>query len=446
MPKVALPVLDYRNYQEPLIRYMRGGVNDSMPLEEQKERRRHKRAVWVAHRRSGKDVSCWQYLVEAAISDIGTYFYCLPEFTHARRVIWEGMLYDGRRFISLIPSEFVASRNESQMKIELVNGSIIQLVGSDQYDRLVGTNPKGVVFSEYSITHPMAWQYLRPILAANGGWAIFNGTPRGKNHFYEMLQKAKQDPTWFWSVDTADTTGVLSEEILAKEKKEMNKDMYLQEYFCSFDAANQGAYYSEQLVSLRNQHRICKVPYDPQLSVYTAFDPGDAVTAVVYFQIHGKEIRIIDAQEFYSPSVEHIFTTITSKPYMYAGHYVPFDATISKMQLGMSIKTQLEQLGMQNIQDLSQQRSKMDGIKLVQTAFASFWIDEKLENTVVESLSNYAPKYFEERETYASEPEHNWASHMSDAVRYMVIAINEFLSSIEEESIHSYHSSSPRLG
>ena len=426
---INLPVLEYREYQKPLIRYMRGGLTPEMTREERSECRKRKKAVWVAHRRSGKDVTCWQYLVEAASEDKGTYFYCLPEFTHSRRVIWEGMLNDGKRFLDLVPSGIVKDRNESQMKIELKNGSIIQLVGSDQYDRLVGTNPKGIVFSEYSLTHPMAYQILRAILAANGGWVIFNGTPRGKNHFHEILEQAKKDPSWFWSVDTAATTNVLSQETLDKEKSEMDIDIFNQEYYCSFDAASKGAYYSEQIMSLREQKRMCKVPYDPKLMVYTAFDPGDAVTALVYFQVYGKEYRIIDAEEFYSPSVEHLFTTITQKPYKYAKHFVPFDATIFKMTIGMSIMQQLQKLGLQNVYDLPQEKSKMNGIKLVQSAFASFWIDERLEKTVMEPLANYAPKYSETRDAYSSEPDHNWASHMSDAVRYMVIAIQQHLSS-----------------
>ena len=384
-----------------------------------------KRAVWVAHRRCGKDVTCWEYLIEAATEIVGTYYYCLPEFTHARRVIWEGMLNDGIRFIDLIPKALVKSTNESQMKIELVNGSIIQLVGSDQYDRLVGTNPKGIVFSETSIQHPMAWQILRPILAANGGWAIFNGTPRGKNHFHDLLLQAKADPSWFWSVDTAATTGVLSAEVLDKERAEMDHDVFLQEYYCSFDAAIKSAYYTEQLKDLREQKRLCKVPYEPALPVFTASDPGDVVYSIVYFQVHGKEVRIIDANELYSPSPETIYSTIKSKPFRtYGKHYFPNDASIKKMAAGQkSHIMQLAEAGLTDMCPLPQEQSKMDGIKLVQSHFPSFWIDEKLEMSVVEPLSSYAPKYHDSRQTYSSEPDHNWASHMSDAVRYMTIAL-----------------------
>jgi len=428
---------------------MRGGMTNDMTKDERDECRKRKNAVWVAHRRSGKDVTCFQYVIEAAIEDKGTYFYCLPEFTHARRVIWEGMLNDGMRFLDLVPKEIIKNKNESQMKIELVNGSIIQMVGSDQYDRLVGTNPKGIVFSEYSITHPMAWQILRPILAMNGGWVIFNGTPRGKNHFWEILEQAKSEEDWFWSVDTVTSTNILSSDILAKEKRQMDIDIFNQEYHCSFDAAAKGAYYSEQIISFREQNRLCKVPYDPLLVVYTAFDPGDAVTAIVYFQVYGKEIRIIDADEFYSPSVEHIYTTITQKGYNYGNHFLPSDAKVKQMHKydSASFIDQLEELGLQNILPLPQQSKKMAGIMQVKTAFASLWIDDSLEKKVLEPLSNYAPKYSETRLTYSDEPDHNWASHMSDSVRYMVIAIHEHLNfNTDYDDRPIYRSPSPRLG
>ena len=411
---IELPVLDYRDYQKPIIKYMREGG---------------KRAVWVAHRRSGKDVTCWEYVIEQAAEIVGLYYYCLPEFTHARRVIWEGVLNDGNRFLSLVPDEIVKSKNDQQMKIELINGSIIQLVGSDQYDRLIGTNPRGIVFSEYSVTHPMAWLILRPILAANGGWAIFNGTPRGKNHFHDILLQAKTEPNWFWAVDTVGTTKAIPEEVLATEKREMDSDVFMQEYWCSFDAALKGAYYSEQIAALRDQNRLCRVPYDNKLVVYTAFDPGDSVTSMVFFQVYGKEIRIIDAEEFSCPSVESIYTFLTQKPYNYGKHFLPFDATVSQMASGMSILEQLRKLGLQNVVDLPQETSKMDGIMLVKTAFPSFWIDQSLEKKVINPLSSYAPKYSETKHTYSTEPEHNWASHMSDAVRYMVIALRQISTS-----------------
>lgn len=430
---VDIPLVDYREYQKPFIRYMRNGG---------------KRAVKVWHRRSGKDLTDWQYIAEAAIQEQGGYFYCLPEFTHARKVIWEGMMNEGTRFIDLIPEEITKKRHEAEMKIELVNGSIIRLVGSDQYDRLVGTNPKGIVFSEYSLTHPMAWNIMRPILAANDGWAVFNGTPRGKNHMYDIAEYAKGEESWYYSLLTVDDTNVVPQNVLIQEKREMDMDVFNQEYYCSFDAATLGAYYSEQIMLMRKQERVCRVPYEEILPVYTAFDPGDNTTAIVFFQVYGKEIRFIDAEEFFSPSVEGIYQFLKEKPYNYGAHFLPFDATVNKMSLGMSVIEQLRGMGLENIQDLPQQKSKMDGIKLVQSAFSRLWVDSSLEKKLITPLSSYAPKFSETRNTFSPEPEHNWASHISDAVRYAIIAINQYLSSLKKEEYteHKIYIPRSRLG
>lgn len=422
MTNITLPVLDYREYQLPLVRYMQSDIP-------------RKRAVVIMHRRAGKDVMCWQVIVEMAIQEKGLYYYCLPEYNQSRRVVWDAIMNNGMTFLDLIPKELVTDRNESQMKITLVNGSIIQLVGSDQYDRLVGTNPKGIVFSEFSITHPMAWQIMRPMLAMNGGWAIFNGTPRGKNHLWDILNTAKENKDWYHCVLTADDTKILSKEILEDERRQMDHDVFLQEYYASFDAAIKGAYYTEHLAAMRQQGRLCKVPYETKLPVYTAFDPGDSTTAIVFFQVVGKEIRIIDAHESYNPSVESIYSYLTSKPYTYGRHFLPFDASVHQMASGMSISTQLIKLGLQNVYVPDKpEKSKMDGIMQVKSAFASFWIDEKLEKTLVESLANYAPKFYEKRNSYSDEPDHNWASHFCDAVRYLVINLPSLTSNFTSKA------------
>lgn len=411
MSEVVLPhAFKYRPYQKEVREFIHNGG---------------KLAVQVWNRRAGKDLTDFNIIIEQAIQVAGNYWYSLPEYNQARKAIWEGVTKDGVRYLECVPKEIVSKMSNHEMKIELVNGSIVRMVGSDQYNSLLGAGLKGVVHSEFSISNPLMRDYIRPMIAETGGWEIINGTPRGKNHLFDVYQAAKNNPKALASLLTVDDTQSISREVLEQERNAMDRDTFLQEYYCSFDAAIKGAYYSDQIASMREQKRVCKVPYDPKLMVYTAFDPGDSVTAIVYFQVYGKEVRVIDADEFYSPSVEHIFTTIEQKPYSYAKHFLPFDATVHKMQLGKSIMKQLQDLGLKNVQDLPQQKTKMSGIKLVQSAFSGFWIDESLEKKVMEPLSAYAPAFSKLRNTYASEPEHNWASHMSDAVRYMVIALQD---------------------
>jgi hypothetical protein len=196
-----------------------------------------KRAILIHHRRAGKDKVCFNFMVKKAFQRVGTYFYFLPEFRQAKRVIWDNIDNDGFKMLDHIPKEVIKKTNASELKIELINGSIIQLLGADVFDKSgVGTNPIGVVFSEFPIVRPEVWGYVRPILAVNGGWAVFNGTPRGQNHAYNMLQMAKMNPDeWFTQVLTVDDTGVLTPEQIESERGSgMPQQLIDQEYYCKF--------------------------------------------------------------------------------------------------------------------------------------------------------------------------------------------------------------------
>jgi len=193
------------------------------------------RAVIVWHRRAGKDKTCFNYMFTRAMQRVGTYFYLLPEASQAKKVIWDNIDNDGFKMLSHIPQEAIKAVNNTELKVELVNGSIIQLIAGNEFkERGVGTNPVGIVFSEYSVMSPSAWEFISPILAANDGWAIFNFTPRGKNHAHTLLMRAKENPKWFTQVLTVDDTSVLSKEILDEEKRNNPEAFIKQEYYCSF--------------------------------------------------------------------------------------------------------------------------------------------------------------------------------------------------------------------
>lgn len=210
-----------REYQLPLLKALDKGI---------------KRAIIVWNRRSGKDKVCFNYMVKKACERVGTYFYFLPEYTQARKVIWDNIDNDGFKMLDHIPPELIKKTNDTTLKVELVNGSIIQLLGADTFSKSgVGTNPIGVVMSEYSVNNPEVWNFIRPILAVNGGWIIFNFTPRGQNHAYKLLEMAKDNPEWFTEVLTVNETKVLSPEDIERERREgMSEAMIDQEYFCKF--------------------------------------------------------------------------------------------------------------------------------------------------------------------------------------------------------------------
>jgi hypothetical protein len=192
-----------------------------------------KRAVIEWHRRSGKDVTCWNYLIKQAVAEKGNYYYFFPTGEQARQALWENIENDGFRMINHIPNELINRRLDQQMFVELKNGSTIKVIGSDKFEqRNVGTNPKGVVFSEYSITEPQVWGFVRPILKVNKGWAIFNFTPRGVNHAVKTYQIGKEN-NWFTETLTIDDTKVMTKEEYEQELAEgMPQDLAEQEYYC----------------------------------------------------------------------------------------------------------------------------------------------------------------------------------------------------------------------
>ncbi len=197
---------------ETIIRLNKFKVRDyQRPLFEAFISRKFTRYLVVWPRRAGKDVVAFNLILRAALRRVGVYFYIFPTYSQAKKVIFDSITNTGERFSDYIPTELLVSCNSSELKYTLSNGSIIQLVGSDNIDSLVGTNPQGIIYSEYAIQSPLAYQFLRPILLGNGGWAMFVSTPRGKNHLWELFQIAQNSEEWFCSKLTVDDTQHISQ-------------------------------------------------------------------------------------------------------------------------------------------------------------------------------------------------------------------------------------------
>ena len=259
-----------RLYQRPLWKYLSSGGT---------------RAVAVWHRRSGKDSLAINWTSKAVMQRVGVYWHMLPLNTQARKVIWDGIDKQGRRLIyQAFPPEIIKAVNSQEMKIEFINGSIWQCVGSDNYNALVGGNPVGVVFSEYSIADPAAWDFIRPILAENGGWALFIYTPRGHNHGYTLYNQAKQ-AGWFTELLTVEQTGAVPLSAVDDERKAgMSEAMIQQEFYCSFEAVSEEEL---KLISFEAAQKAldAEVMQSEQLPLIVGVDParfGDDKTAIAF--------------------------------------------------------------------------------------------------------------------------------------------------------------------
>lgn len=220
-----------RDYQIPLLNALNNGA---------------KRLVIVLPRRHGKDLTAFHGLVREALKIKGVYHYCLPTYTQAKKVIWDGITTEQRKFLEYIPDVLVKNYNSAELKLELMNDSIIQFIGTENLDAIRGTNPRGVVFSEYAYMAPDVFDAIySPILRGNGGFAIFISTPLGMNHFYSMLLTAKQkvaegNPEWFWQHQSSLELGVLTQYELDEERNRLPTHLFEQEYMCKFvDGASQ---------------------------------------------------------------------------------------------------------------------------------------------------------------------------------------------------------------
>ena len=398
----------------------------------------YKRYVGIWHRRAGKDKSAINLVVSEMVKNVGGYFYFFPTYSQAKKVIWDGIdPRTGLKYLDHFPKQLLAKEpNNTEMKIELKNGSFFQLVGTDNFNSIMGTNPRGCVFSEYSLQDPRAWDYIRPILRENGGWAAFIYTPRGKNHGFQLFRMAQQEPDWYTELLTVrntkreDGTPVITESDIEKDRAEGMEDSLIeQEYYCSFEGSIQGAYYSKQIKKAHEDKRICSVPYEPKHPVDTFWDLGMNDTMAIWFvQTIGKERRVIDYYEQNNEGLLHYAKVLKDKGYLYGDHYMPHDVEVRELGTGVSRKETAEGMGIKPI--ITVERAKNidavnNGIEAARNVFSSCWFDEKKCNRGLMSLENYHKEYDEEKKVYHNRPYHDWSSNGADAFRTFAVGYKE---------------------
>ena len=345
----------------------------------------------------------------------------MPTYSQAKKVIWDASTNDGQRILDYLPIEFVAQKNQQEMKIRLNNGSLFQLIGSDNIDSLMGTNPKIVVFSEYALQAPAAWDFIRPILKVNNGIAIFISTPRGRNHFYELYQMALSQPDWFVQTLTYKDTGVLNDDDIKKELLEgMSEELVQQEYMCSFDRGVDGAFYAKLITKMYQDDRIIPLSYDPYKLVHTSFDLGwDDCTSIIFFQIDGEHIKIIDCEEHSNKTLNFYKNLLLEKGYKYGTHLFPHDVEhVDGLSTGLTRKELLED--MQIPVTVVPRSFIVDGIEAVKVLLSSkIYINSNKCDKLIKSLENYHREYDEKKKIYGNKPLHNWSSHYCDSIRYL---------------------------
>jgi len=362
-------------------------------------------------------------MIRAAITYQGPYGlfgYVAPYRSQAKAVAWQ--------YFKEFAQPIISSVNEQELTITLINNSQIRLYGAETADAMRGLGFSGVYMDEFGDFKPSAFgNVIRPALSDKQGWAVFGGTPKGKNQFWEIYETAQRIPNeWFLLRLPASTSGLLPQSELAAAKAQLAEDQYLQEYECSFEAAILGAFYGTEMRQAQDQGRITRVPYDPNLPTYTAFDLGYRDdTAVWFYQPSRGEIRVIDYFAVSGADIHDIAEHIVSKPYKYAKHFLPHDARAKSLQTGRSIIEQLAAyLGTANlavVPDIGVQ----NGIQAVRMTLPRVWFDAEKCRDGIEALRQYQREYDEDKKAFRQSPRHDWTSHPSDAFRMLAVSWQE---------------------
>lgn len=431
-PKRAAPSLDIpangwhpRDYQLPLWDYMENGG---------------KRAVAVWHRRSGKDEVALHWTATAAMQRVGTYWHLLPQANQARRAIWEANNpHTGlRRIDECFPRTIRARESANEMMIRFTNGSSWQVVGSDSYDALVGAPPIGIVFSEWALSDPRAWGFMRPILLENNGWALFITTPRGRNHLASTLANARAESAWFNEILTAEQTGVFTPEQLAAERREMHREhgahigeaLYRQEYLCDLDAPTIGAYYGSEMAACDRDGRIDTVPPDFAHPIVTAWDIGygDA-TAIWTAQKVGLTYRILDYMDGSGVGAAFYVERLKARGWPLSSTILPHDAGNGSPLTGGSFADILRALGMPGITVLPRTDNVDAEINTVRMFLPQCYFDAKRCERGIDALRVYRARWDDKGHVLRPTPVHDWASDPADAFRTLAIGMKHSIPS-----------------
>ena len=403
--------------------------------------RKERWAVLVCHRRAGKTCATICDIIRRAIMEKkpdGRYAYIAPYYAQAKNIAWDYLLK--------FAEPAIVKANQSELWVELVNGAKIRLFGADNPDALRGLYLDGVVLDEYADMKPRLWgEIVRPLLTDRNGlngyqtWAVFIGTPKGHNAFYDIYSNALKSDNWYVKTLRADQSGLIPDAELLDAQATMSSNQYEQEFLCSFEAAIMGAYYGQEMRRITDLDRITTVDYDPMFPCHTAWDLGfNDSTSIWWFQVVYGEIRVLDHHSSNGQAVPFYTGLLAQKEdefgYKYGYHYLPHDARAKTMASGgksiiEQFATKIDIKHLKIVPNLSIQ----DGIQATRLALTRTWFDNRCEEGI-ECLRQYQREWNDDKKCFNDRPKHDFTSHSADAFRYLAIVWKDEDSPILKDS------------
>jgi hypothetical protein len=391
-----------------------------------------KRAALCWHRRAGKDLLMLNIAQVFMLERSCLVWHLLPQFNQARRVVWNGMTSEGNGFLDYFHPELIERRRDDQMLIQFKKehgGSIYQCVGSDQPDKLMGANPALVIFSEYALADPQCWDYIRPILNENDGVAAFISTPRGYNHFYDVMAQARESEKWFSETLTVRETKrsngepVVTDEMIEEDRRSgMPDELIRQEYYCDFSAPLTGAYWGRELDEADREGRIGDVVWRREYPVHTAWDLGmrDA-TAIWFYQVVDGYVHWIDYYASSGEGLEHYAKVLQTKPYVYKEHWAPHDIRVRELGSGVSRWQTAADLGV--FFRVVPRLSVDEGVQAARLVIPRSRFDKEKCADGIKGLRHYRKEWDTHNRLWSAKPVHDWTEHPASAFRYGCLTV-----------------------
>lgn len=408
--------------------------------------------VVICHRRFGKTIFAINEMIDQGLRLYASrgktdrprprFAYIAPTYGQAKKIAWDYI----KSYTANLPG---VSINEAELRVDISlfgdpnNTLRFQLLGAENPGSIKGIYLDGAILDEYAEMLPKTWtEAIRPTLSDRQGWAIFIGTPKGKNHFFDIFKYAEGADDWFARIFKASETGVINPEELADAKRTMPEDEYNQEYECSFDGSTIGAYYAEEMREVRSSGRIRLVPYDRSVLVNTAWDLGiDDEMSVWFYQRIFREIHIIDYFEGSGKGIpEMAGILLKEKPYVYGTHFFPHDGAARELGTGKTRQETAEALGLRPIV-IARRDNVIDGINEVRKILPRCYFDENKAARGITCLEEYKKKFDEKAQTFLQSPVHNQYSHGADGFRTLAMTLDMDAGSRENlpEMAESYY-------
>jgi phage terminase large subunit len=394
-------------------------------LHQTKRTRKLRFIVAVCHRRFGKtryalgEIAADGFECEAHNPQ---YAYIAPTYGQAERVAWTYLKEMFRDYPGV-------EKNEAKLRLTIPRHDrgdkiTIWLLGAENPDSIRGIYLDGIVLDEYAQCDPTIWgQVVRPALSDRKGWAIFIGTPKGTNNFYQMYQTAilnmhkSPELKWYAFNAPASKTGIIDPDELKAAKAEMSDEEYAQEFECSFQAALVGSYYGKYIDTIEKLGQIGEFPHDPNYPVETYWDIGVSDSTAIWFvQKRGEWHHIVDYYEMSGLGLEHYYDVLAKKGYTYADHYLPHDIVVTEFSSGNTRMKSFKSL-FGKFPRVMKKTKIEDGINACRMIFRRCRFNLITTQRGLDALKNYERKWDAKNNIFQEKPLHNWTSHGADAFR-----------------------------